>query len=127
MAGNGGSELTPSQSRAIAALLTERTIEEAATVAKVSPRTIYRWLADSAFTSELKAAQARGLADHIRALTTMLAGNRDVMIDIRDDEETPAHVRLRAAKLIEESLHIWRESVDFEERLQRLEEAVNAQ
>ena len=49
---------TRKQEQAIAALLTETTIEAAATVCGVSLRTLKRWLADDGFQREYRAAGA---------------------------------------------------------------------
>ena len=43
MSGNV-SKLKPKQEEAIIALLTNRSVEDAARVVKVAPRTLYRWL-----------------------------------------------------------------------------------
>jgi len=61
MAGNG---INSRQERAIEALLTSRTIGDAATASEVPERTLHRWLSeDSAFVKELADRRAR-LADH---------------------------------------------------------------
>lgn len=51
------SELSPRQRKAIVALMTSRTADDAARVVGVTPRTLRRWLTDDRFVAELKAAE----------------------------------------------------------------------
>ncbi len=60
MAVNGGKKLTSRQEKAVAALLTARTIPEAASEAGIGGRTLERWLSeDPAFVAEYRAARRR--------------------------------------------------------------------
>jgi hypothetical protein len=55
----GGQRLTRTQEKAIAALLAERTIQNAAARAKISERTLMYWLKQPAFAAEYRAARQR--------------------------------------------------------------------
>lgn len=61
MAENGGAKkLSHHQERAVAGLLSTRTIAEATDTAGVSPRTLERWLSDNdEFVAEYRAARRR--------------------------------------------------------------------
>ena len=105
------------------ALLTTRTIREAAASLKLSERTIYNHLEDPAFKARYQLAQSdlhRGAVNHLRELqhsaidtlaSVMKTGSRD-----RD--------RLAAAKLILEFNARYAEIQDIQERLQLLEAAL---
>ena len=112
--------ITPKQARAVSALLTQRTIEDAATAAGVNARTLYRWLEVDTFRAALHAAEAAAIRDALRALVGDLRANFDTMRAIRDGDES-ANIRLQAARALDASLLKWRELETLEERVSRLE------
>lgn len=122
MSQNGS--LTRNQVRAIAALLSNRTVEEAAESAGVAARTVYRWLKTNDFKLALTHAKGEVLTDAVRVLITDMQANHRTMIDIRDNEKNDASLRLRAAIALDNSLLKWRELGNVEERLAALEEMV---
>lgn len=124
MADEARFDLSPKQRKAIESILSGNELEVAAAAAGVSPSTIYRWRRSDEFQAALRASQAELVQDHVTALSGMLRGNRDVLLAIRDDSGTPAHVRLRAVELIESTLRSWKEFADFEDRLAELERMV---
>lgn len=77
-------ELTPKQQRAIAALMTARTHEDAAKVAGIAERTLARWLKLPAFVAALREAEADLVGDAIRRMSGAMAKAVDVMIDSMD-------------------------------------------
>ena len=105
------------------ALLTTRTIREAAASLKLSERTIYSYLEDPAFKARYKLAQAdttRGLLNHLREL-------EHTAVDTLADAMTNASLardRISAAKLILEYRARYGETADIQERLQILEAAL---
>ncbi len=118
--------LTQKQRRAIACLLSTRTIEDAAAQAKTSRRTLFRWLAEPAFRAALVEAEG----DAIDQATRRLIGLQDTAIDTFDailcEALTPknAGAHLRAAQAILDYLLRLRELRNVEERLGELEKAV---
>ena len=127
MAENSTNKLTSKQKRAAEALATGATVERAGLAAKVAERTVYRWLELAEFGAAIRHFQTQASDQHMRALTGELADCRGVMVAARDDKAASWGVRLKAAAMLENSLLRWRESVDFEARLQALEEAIHAQ
>lgn len=123
MAGNG-SELTPKQLRAVQALLTAKSIDDAATTAGVGARTLYRWLTEQPF----KAALATAEGELLDAATRRLLGLQDAAIETFDDILKSASasqaLRLRAAQSVLDYLLKLREQRDVEHRLQALEAAL---
>lgn len=126
MSENSSSDLSPKQRIALESLLAGNEVETVAAAAGVTATTIYRWKRQKAFQGAMRDAQADLVSEHTAALSGMLRGNRDVLVEIRDDPDTPAHVRLRAVEIIESTLRSWREFSDFEERLTALEAQINA-
>ena len=123
MANSGNRELSRNQLRAIAALLANRNVADAAAATGIGARTIYRWLKEPVFQQALHEAETAAIADAVRALIADLSANHAVMREIRDsksDNVTP-RVRLSAAQALDNSLLHWRELLNVEERLERLE------
>lgn len=89
--------LTPSQSRLIAALLTERNLTQAAKIAKISERTARRWQALPAFREALRQAEGELLALTNRRL---LAGNEAALETLESTLNAPRDAdRIRAAAI----------------------------
>jgi hypothetical protein len=93
-----GNRLSTKQNKAIAALLTEPTREEAAKKAGVIARTIRRWLADSEdFRQALAAAEVDLIANAARSIA---AGSNEAVAVLRDimlDEDNTTRTRRAAA------------------------------
>lgn len=116
--------LSPSQRRLIPALLTSKTVQAAALVAKVSERTAYRWLADDVnFQVELARAEGEVIAGAVRSLLGLAESAVDCLRDTLDDKELPASVRIRAAALAIDAMLRLRELRNVETRLAALEAA----
>lgn len=119
------SVLSHKQQKAIVALLSERTLEGAALIAKVTPRTLRRWLALPDFRRELTQAETSLTQDVIRGMVSDMQENRDVIIKIRDGAAKD-ETSLRAAIALDNSLLRWRELGlldDIEKRLSALEDS----
>ena len=118
-------DLTAAQRRLIPALLTSKTVQAAALVAKVSERTAYRWLADDAnFQAELARAEGEVISGAVRALLGLAESAVDCLRTTLDDKELPAGVKLRAAALAIDALLRLRELASVEKRLAELERTV---
>ena len=114
-------KMSINQARCIKALLEHSRVEDAASSVGVSGRTVYRWLNDPLFVAALRSAETEILSDGIRALIVDFRNNQDVITEIRDNQRYSAGVRLRAAKMIDDSLLRWREIQNVDERLAALE------
>lgn len=119
--------LTPTQRRAITALLTERTTRDAAKAARVSERTLWRWLDDPAFKAELTRQEGAVIDQVTRGLLAMqedaLKGLSELMSGFGG--RVSAGVRLQAVKTALEIQLKYRELNTLEERIRKLEEAQN--
>ena len=112
--------LSPKQEKAIAALITSKTLEEAAQKVGVHPRTLHRWRAeDPLFEVEYRSARRQALDEGVASLQ---AGLSEAVTVLREclSERNP-HVRIRAALgLIEHGLAA-HASFELDERLKALE------
>jgi AcrR family transcriptional regulator len=118
------SDLTPKQHQAISAMLVSKTMLEAAEMANVSPKTLYRWLEDSTFKLALLDAEG----EIIDAVTRRLISLSDTAIDtvetILKDEKATANLKLRAAQTVLDYLLKLRELRNLEDRLTAIESLV---
>ena len=116
-------KLTPRQRRAIPALLTEESIEAAATRAKLSRRTLDRWLKeDLQFQMELHQAQDRAIDEAISRLAGEARAAASTLAEIHRDTKVAAAVRVQAARAVLSEIMKLREQRELADRIERLEE-----
>ena len=120
---NQSNDLTPRQDRAIAALLTCRTIAEAARQAQVGERSIYRWLTESDFQSQLRLARRQHLSQTLGRLQHVAQGAIDALHTVIHDEKASSASRVSAARAALRYACDGVEIDDFEQRLAELEQA----
>jgi predicted TIM-barrel fold metal-dependent hydrolase len=116
--------LTRKQTKAISSLLACQTIAQAAKMAGVSDRTLYRWLNEDAFTAELQRAGRQTVTGALRRL---IAG-RDAALDTLHHLMTKArseNVRRLAARDWFDILYRTTEIETILERLDALEAVSN--
>lgn len=107
---------------AVMALLTERSIDSAATRAGVSPRTLKNWLHDDGFQKLLQDAKRQLVQGTTSELRRAMLGAAKKMVAIMKNRKTPVGVQLSAAtKILEIGFDAhWME--DIEARLRELEQ-----
>lgn len=113
--------LTPKQARAVAALLEQPTIGEAAAAASVNKRTLERWLALPCFRAALKTGQQTAIDTAARRLAGGMGKALDVLKEIMHDPDERSSNRIRAAAVWLDQAKLT-ELQEIEERLARLEE-----
>ena len=101
---DGGPALSARQERALTALLTARSVDEAAKLARVGVRTLYRWLSESpefssAYRQAVQAMRTALVATAQDASLHALAALRTIM----EDREARATDRVAAATRILET------------------------
>lgn len=116
--------LTPKQNQAIVGLLSGKTIKDTATICKVKERTLYRWLEQEEFTSELKSREHEVIDAVSWRLTSLSRLACDVYKLILETEcfQPGMNVKRLAASDILGILLKYREICDIEPRLQALEQ-----
>lgn len=126
MARNG--RLTTNQTRAIAALLSERNVRAAAKSANVGERTLWKWLDLDYFRAELTRQEGAIIDQATRGLLSMQGAAIAAFDKVLKDESTTAASeanKLRAAEGVLDYLLKLRELNNLETRIRKLEEAQN--
>jgi hypothetical protein len=126
MSGNVA-KLRPKQEEAIIALLTNRSVEEAARAVKITPRTLYRWLSEPAFDKAYRKARREAFGQGTARLQQASGVAVSAVLKIMVDQNTPASTRLRAADLVLTHGAKAIEIEDVEARVTELERAAEEQ
>jgi len=122
MAGNG-SKLRPKQEEAILALLTNRSVEDAARAVKVGIRTLYRWQQDPEFDKAYRKARRASFGQGTARLQQASGAAVSSILKIMLDQHAPASTKLRAADLVLSHGAKAIEIEDIEARVSELERA----
>jgi hypothetical protein len=112
---------------AIAALLTQRNTEEAARVANVGLRTLYRWQKDPEFDAAYRAARRAAFGQTTARLQQGSSAAATILMKLMLDANTPASTRVRAAEIIVIHASKAIEIEDVEARVAELEKATERQ
>jgi transposase-like protein len=118
-----GTKLGRKKEEAIAALLTQRNIEEAARVADIGTNTLLRWLQLPEFKNEYRKARREVVSQTTARLQQAMGAAGTTVLKLMTDANVPAAVRLRAAECV---LDHGLKSVEMDEidaRLKELEDA----
>jgi hypothetical protein len=121
----GGGKLNRRQERALAALLTCKTVKAAARKAKVAYRTLRGWLAQPDFAAAYRDARSAFLED---ALVLLQRTSRDAARALARNlkAEKPGD-QVRAAVATLEQVVKVNQAVQLEDRVKRLEQEAEAQ
>ncbi len=120
MAGNV-TKLKPKQEEAILALLSNRTVEDAARAVSIAPRTLYRWQQDPVFEVAVRKARRAGYAQSIARLQHASGVAVSVLLKVLADGATPASVKVRAVDSVLSHAAKAIEIEDIEARVAALE------
>ena len=114
--------LTMHQRRFVAALLSARTIEEAAHAAGVKRRTATRYLALDSVRAALAQALDQAEAQAVRVSVSAMTEAVGTLRAIHADKDAPTGARVSAARAILEAGPRLREILDLAERVTELEQ-----
>ena len=114
-------KLTRKQEEAILALLTTRSVEEAAKTCNAPVRTLYRWLSEPEFDSAYRAAKRKAFAQSTARLQQASSAAASTLMKVMVDPATPAATKVRAAESILSHGAKAIEIEDIEARLEELE------
>ena len=95
-----GSILGRKQEDAIAALLTQRNVEEAARAAGIGTRTLLRWLKLPEFQAAYRQARREAFGQAVARLQQGASAAATTLLKTMIDPATPASVRVRAAECV---------------------------
>jgi DNA invertase Pin-like site-specific DNA recombinase len=124
MAGHG-TKLGRKQEHAIAALLSQRSIDEAARVCGVGARTLIRWLKLPEFAAEYRKARREAVQQAVARMQQATGAAGTIALKLMTDPDVPAAVRLRAAEFVFDRAIKAIELDDIEARVSELERAAS--
>jgi hypothetical protein len=124
MAGHGD-KFARKKEEAIAALLTQRNIEEAARTAGISTRTMMRWLKLPEFEKAYREARRAVFGQAVARLQQGTSAAATTLLKTLIDSNTPASVRVRAAEAIFNHAAKAIEIEDIEARVAELERSLD--
>src|SRR4051812_23537757 len=91
-------KLRRKQEDAIIALLSNRTVEDAARSCNIPPRTLYRWLQEAAFDAAYREARRKAYGQSTARLQQGAAAAATTLLKVMLDQATPASTKVRAAE-----------------------------
>jgi hypothetical protein len=121
-----GSILGRKQEDAIAALLTQRNVEDAARAAGIGTRTLLRWLKLPEFQAAYRQARREAFGQCIARLQQGASAAATTLLKTMIDPATPASVRVRAAECVMNQATKAIEIEDIEARVAALEKEAQA-
>jgi hypothetical protein len=120
-----GEKLGSKREAAILALLSTRSVEEAARVAGVTPRTLYRWIKEPEFNAAYREAKRAAFSQTLARLHQMSSAAVTTLGKVMLDPATPPATKARAADSILNHTVRAIETEDIEARILELERAAN--
>jgi len=121
-----GAKFARKKEEAIFALLTHRTIEEAARSIGIDPKTLLRWMKEPEFDKAYRAAKRAAFGQSIARLHHLSSAAVSTLGKIMLDSATPPATRVRAADSILDHTTKAIEIEDIDARLSELERASEA-
>ena len=118
-----GTKFRRKKEEAIAALLTQRNIEEAAKTIGVAPNTLLKWMKEPEFQAAYRDARRAAFSQSIARLQQGTAAAATTLLKTMIDANTPASVKVRAAEAIFNHAAKAIEIEDIEARVSALEKA----
>src|ERR1700733_13847634 len=85
---------------AIVALLSQRSVDDAARSANVNPRTLYRWMKEPEFDAAYRAAKRAAYGQSIARLHQAASAAVTTLMKLMVDQNVPASTRARCADSI---------------------------
>lgn len=118
-----GSKFSRKKEEAIAALLSQRNVAEAARAAGIGTQTLLRWLKLPEFQTAYREARRAALSQSNARLQQASSAAVSTLLKIMVDASAPASTRARAAdRILEHAKHAL-ENEDIEVRVAALEQA----
>jgi hypothetical protein len=121
-----GSKFGRKKEEAIAALLTQRNVEEAAKATGIGTQTLVRWLKVPEFQTEYREARRAAFSQSVARLQQASSAAVSTLLKIMIDPNAPASTRVRAADSVLDHSAKAIELEDIEARVAGLERAAEA-
>jgi transposase-like protein len=116
-----GAKFSRRKDEAIAALLTQPTVAEAARVAHIRPQTLGRWMKEPEFEAIWGAARSAGLDQAVARLQKISGAAVSALLKVMHDSGAPAAARLKAAETVLRHAKAANEIEHLQARLSELE------
>ena len=120
-----GSKFGRKQEEAVAALLSQRNVEEAARIAGIAPKTLLRWLKEPEFDAAYRTARRAAFSQSIARLQQASSAAVSTLLKVMVDTNAPAASRVRAADCVLDHASKAIEIEDIEVRVSELERATS--
>lgn len=121
----GGDMKNSKREQLLAALLVAPTVKQAAQSIGMPETTAFSWLRKPEFAEEYKTKKRQTVAEASDYIMSRISAATAIIDNIMNDTETPAQVRLNAAKTILDTAFKTIEQRDILERLEALEAVAN--
>ncbi|MGA2149561.1 MAG: hypothetical protein ABSH49_31905 [Bryobacteraceae bacterium] len=118
-----GTKFGRKKEEAVAALLTQRNIEEAAKAAGIAPNTLLKWLKEPEFQTAYRQARRDAFGQAVARLQQGTSAAATTLLKTMIDQGTPASVKVRAAEAIFNHAAKAIEIEDIDARVTALEQA----
>ena len=118
-----GSKFGRKQEEAIAALLTQRNVDEAAKSIGVTQQTLLRWMQIPEFDAAYRKARRAAFSQSTARLQQATSAAVSTLLKVMDDPSSPPSVRVRAADSVLDHAKQAIEIEDVEVRVAALEQA----
>jgi len=116
-----GAKFGHKKEQAIAALLSYRSVEEAARAVGISANTLLRWMKEPEFEAVCREARRTVFSQAIGRLQDAAGAAATTVLKIMVDPNVPSGTRLRAAEVVLEQAAKAGEMKDIEDRVAKLE------
>jgi hypothetical protein len=121
-----GTKFARKKEEAVAALLVQRNLEDAARAVGVSPKTLLRWMKEPEFDAAYRAARRAAFGQAVARLQQGASAAATTLLKTMIDPNTPASVRVRAAECVINHANKGIELEDIEARVSELERGAEA-
>ncbi len=115
------------KTKALVALLSTKTLAEAAESLKIGEVTLWRWMQEGVFKKVYMEAKKQAVAQAINQLQQATGDAVETLRSVMTDEEAPCNSRVTAAKAVLEMAFKGFEIEDLEARLSNLEGKLEGQ
>ena len=122
-----GAKFGRKQEEAIAALLTQRNIDEAAKAVGIAPNTLLKWMKQPEFDSAYREARRLAFRQSVARLQQASGAAVSTLLKIMVDVNAPHSTRVRAADSVLDHAAKAIEIEDIEVRVAALEQSVGAE
>jgi hypothetical protein len=121
-----GTKFARKKEEAIAALLTQRNIEEAAKATGIAPNTLLKWMKEPEFQKAYREARRAAFSQSIARLQQATSAAVTTLLKVMVDPSTPPSTKVRAADSVLGHSAKAIELEDIEARVAELERAAEA-